>query len=45
LSVDVDKDNGFLYVHWIEVRHKDIEKATKSIVEKFERILKRIFEE
>lgn len=45
LSVDVDKENGYLYVHWIEVREKDIEKATKLVVERFERILKRIFEE
>lgn len=45
LSVDVDPENGFLYVHWIEVRYKDVEKATKFIVERFERILKRIFEE
>jgi len=44
LSVDVDKEDGFLYVHWIEVTNKDIDKATKLIVEKFERILKRIFE-
>lgn len=44
LTVDIDKENGFLYIHWIEVRHKDIEKATKVIVERFERILKRIFE-
>ncbi|MBU1146772.1 MAG: Na+/H+ antiporter subunit E [Candidatus Omnitrophica bacterium] len=44
LTVDIDKENGYLYVHWIEVRHKDIEKATKAIVERFESILKRIFE-
>ncbi len=44
LTVDVDKQNGFLYVHWIEVRHRDVEKATKVIVERFENILKRIFE-
>jgi len=42
LSVDVDKENGFLYVHWINV--KDIERATQLIVHKFERILERIFE-
>jgi len=42
LSVDVDKENGFLYVHWINA--KDIERATQLIVHKFERILKRIFE-
>ncbi len=45
LSVDVDKENGFLYVHWINVKKKDIEGATEIIVQKFEKILKRIFEE
>lgn len=44
LSVDVDKENGYLYVHWIEVRHKDVEKATTLVVERFEGILERIFE-
>ena len=44
LSVDVDAEKGFLYVHWIAVEHKDIEGASKVIVEKFESILKRIFE-
>ncbi len=44
LSVDVDKEGGYLYVHWIEVRDKDIEKATGIIAERFERILRRIFE-
>jgi len=44
LSIDVDQENGFLYVHWINVKDKDIERATRLIVHKFERILKRIFE-
>ena len=44
LTVDVDKEKGYLYVHWIAVEHKDIERASKVIVEKFESILKRIFE-
>ncbi len=44
LSVDVDKEEGFLYVHWINVKRKDIEGATEIIVKKFEKILKRIFE-
>ena len=44
MSVDVDKKNGCLYVHWIEVKDKNVEKATELIVERFERILKRIFE-
>ena len=44
LSVDIDEKSGYIYVHWIDVRHKDVEKATEDIVNRFERILKRIFE-
>jgi multicomponent Na+:H+ antiporter subunit E len=44
LSVDVDRENGYLYVHWIDVKHKDMEGATKKIAYRFERILTRIFE-
>ncbi|MDP8230369.1 MAG: Na+/H+ antiporter subunit E [Candidatus Gorgyraea atricola] len=44
LTVDIDREAGYLYVHWIEVKHKDIERATKAIVERFESILKRVFE-
>jgi multicomponent Na+:H+ antiporter subunit E len=44
LSVDIDQENGFLYVHWIDVKAQDQEKATQMIVHRFERILKRIFE-
>ena len=44
LSVDIDRDNGFLYVHWIDVKAKDIEKATEIVVERFEKILKEIFD-
>ncbi|MCM8801638.1 MAG: Na+/H+ antiporter subunit E [Candidatus Omnitrophica bacterium] len=44
MSVDIDPENGFLYIHWIDVKDKDIERATEIIVKKFEKILKRIFE-
>ena len=44
MSVDIDSENGFLYIHWIDVKDKDIEKATEIIVQRLERILKRIFE-
>ena len=44
LSVDVDRDRGLLYVHWIDVKSQDREEATKKIVERFEKILKRIFD-
>lgn len=44
LSVDIDSDNGILYVHWIDVKAKDVESATKVIVERFEKMLGKIFE-
>ncbi|MEN3013701.1 MAG: Na+/H+ antiporter subunit E [Endomicrobiia bacterium] len=43
LSVDVDRENGYIYVHWIYVRSLDSEEATKRIVKKFENILEKIF--
>ncbi|MBU2035575.1 MAG: Na+/H+ antiporter subunit E, partial [Candidatus Omnitrophica bacterium] len=43
LCVDIDQDNGFLYIHWIDVKSQDINKATELIMRKFEGILKRIF--
>jgi multicomponent Na+:H+ antiporter subunit E len=43
MTVDIT-DDGFLYVHWINVRHEDVEGATRDIVEYFERIIGRIFE-
>ena len=44
MSVDIDKDNGILYVHWINVKTTDIEDATNIIVKRFERILEKIFD-
>lgn len=44
LSVDIDEARGVLYVHWINVRRLDPEGATALIVDRFERILTRIFE-
>ena len=44
MTVDVDADKGVLYIHWIDVKETDVEKATKEIVEKFEHTLIKIFE-
>jgi len=44
LSVDIDKKNGILYIHWIDVKATDVKTASKIIVEPFESILLRIFE-
>jgi multicomponent Na+:H+ antiporter subunit E len=43
LTVDLT-DDGFLYVHWINVKSDDVEQATKFIAQRFEWFLKRIFE-
>jgi len=43
LTVDLS-DDGFLYVHWINVKSDDIEEATKLIARRFEWFLERIFE-
>jgi multicomponent Na+:H+ antiporter subunit E len=44
MAVDVDRDEGVMYVHWINVRDTDTERATQQIVATFERVLERIFE-
>ncbi len=43
LSVDIT-DDGYLYIHWINVISDDIEIATQKIVSQFENILTKIFE-
>jgi len=43
-TVDIDRDEKCLYIHWIDVKTEDIEEASKIIVSKFERILKEVFE-
>jgi multicomponent Na+:H+ antiporter subunit E len=42
--VDIKPEDGILYIHWINVESEDTEKATQLIVNKFEGVLKRIFE-
>jgi multicomponent Na+:H+ antiporter subunit E len=44
MSVDIDEENGFLYIHWIDVKDKETQKATEIIVKVFEDVLRRIFE-
>ncbi|MFN3551007.1 MAG: Na+/H+ antiporter subunit E [Endomicrobiia bacterium] len=43
LSVDIDKENGYIYIHWIYVRSTNSEETTKIIVSKFEKILSKVF--
>lgn len=42
LTVDIRDDA--LYIHWVNVRFRNVSKATEFIVERFEKILTRIFE-
>jgi len=43
LTVDLT-DDGYLYIHWINVQSDDVEQATKFIAQRFEWFLKKIFE-
>ena len=43
LTVDLT-DDGYLYIHWINVKSDDIEQATEHIAKRFEWFLKKIFE-
>ena len=40
----VDLKDEFLYIHWINVRYRDIEQATQDIVGRFEKYLIKIFD-
>ena len=43
LTVDLT-DDGYLYIHWINVKTEDIEQATNIIAKRFEWFIKKIFE-
>ena len=43
LTVDLT-DDGYLYVHWINVKSDDVEEATQFISQRFEWFLHKIFE-
>lgn len=43
LTIDLT-DDGFLYIHWINVKSTDIEEATKRIGQRFEYFIAKIFE-
>lgn len=44
-TIDVDKYRGYIYIHWLYVKKGYDKSAGKlAVVEKFEKILKKIFE-
>lgn len=45
MTVDIDREQGRLYIHWIDVKTRDPEEATRQVVGRFEPILRKIFEE
>ena len=45
LTVDIDKPDGILYIHWIYVKGTDTETVIREIGGKFEPILMKIFED
>ena len=45
LTVDINKDDGILYIHWINVVGTDPETTFREIGSRFEPMLKKIFEE
>lgn len=40
----IDMKDEFLYIHWINVRYRDVEKATEDIVGRFEKYIINIFD-
>ena len=43
LAVDIT-DDGYLYIHWINVKSTDVEDASRRIVARFEPLLQKIFD-
>lgn len=43
MTVDIT-DDGYLYIHWINVTATDVEEASRRIVAQFERYLSKIFD-
>ena len=40
----IDIKDEYLYIHWINVRYQDVDKATQDIVGRFEKYLLKIFD-
>lgn len=43
-TMTVDINNDELYIHWIYIHGENVQEWTKSIIDKFEAMLRRIFE-
>ena len=43
LSVDVDPREGIIYIHWIDVKTRDVEEASRIIASRFESLILEVF--
>ncbi|HAX61765.1 MAG TPA: hypothetical protein DCX95_04280 [Elusimicrobia bacterium] len=43
-SVDVDQENGYIYVHCVNIKDTDPARATEIIIKRLENILERVFD-
>jgi multicomponent Na+:H+ antiporter subunit E len=44
LTVDINPDQGEIYIHWIDVKATEVDECTAKIGARFERTLKEVFE-
>lgn len=44
LTIDVDEKNKAIYVHWIDIKSKDVKTCTEMIGNRFEPLLTEVFE-
>ncbi|MEI8176329.1 MAG: Na+/H+ antiporter subunit E [Candidatus Omnitrophota bacterium] len=44
MTVDIDREEGFLYIHWISVKTQQVDEATAIIARRLEEIIRRIFD-
>ncbi len=42
--LDMDEDEGLLYIHWISMKSERLEKIREMITERYERIIGKVFE-
>jgi multicomponent Na+:H+ antiporter subunit E len=42
--LDLDEENGTMYVHWISIKSEGVDEVKQMITERYERILSKVFE-
>jgi len=44
MTVDLNSEKQEIYIHWIYVKSTTVEGATREISDRFEKVLKKVFE-